>query len=488
MTGKGEQRPRRWRVESPFLVAAALLVIGQLLMYLSFARLIPLSGDEGFYVTNARLIAAALRDLPHFDAAAARELLDRLVDLGWFMPGMSFVLAPVALVTDSIPAFRLAFGLLNLGVAVAILWQLRRQGALAPLVFAVGVLIVPYYSVFAFTAWGDLLAAQLLLLLFLVVLRRFDSGDPRALSWRAAAGSGFALGLLTYVRGFYWSFSPIFAVLLFLGTAGLPSMWTRVVHGAGRTAVFVAVLLATILPWTVVVSARYGFHFTTTSTALAQILVFGDRSYLDRALGPGNVFYGIQRFVASRAAEERRTFAAQAAVERARATAGVSPLEKSRRMAANARRFFFDSEAFLERFRRLSVPHAGPFLQPRLDGACSFLKAVNFFGWRLLLACGLGIFFLPIGVSRRHLSLSVVYKAAVLVFTMHPLMAMASGRYYVEYVPFFAAAVATLTTMARPRLCTTWPRGSVDEWLVLVLQALSWAVGAVLLLGYCLFS
>jgi len=157
-------RPRRVWDCLPFLVATAAIVGSEFVAYLVFARTVPPSGDEQFYVVNARAIAAALHDVCHLDTTAARDLPKRLVDLGWFTPGMSFLLVPVAALTDSVPLFRLYVGLLNLGGTLAILWYLSRRSAAAPLIFAAGVLAVPYYSVFAFMLWGDLLAAHLLLL------------------------------------------------------------------------------------------------------------------------------------------------------------------------------------------------------------------------------------------------------------------------------------------------------------------------------------
>lgn len=476
-------RPRLVWDRLPFLVATAAIVGSELVAYLVFARTVPPSGDEQFYVVNARAIAAALHDVCHLDTTAARDLPKRLVDLGWFTPGMSFLLVPVAALTDSVPLFRLYVGLLNLGGTLAILWYLSRRSAAAPLIFAAGVLVVPYYSVFAFMLWGDLLAAHLLLLLLLVVLERIDDGDPRAASWRTAAGIGFAIGLITYVRGFYWAFCPVFILMIVLGTVGVPSLSTRIGRAAALATICTATLFATILPWTVAVSARYGFHLTTTSTTMSQISLLGSPSYVDAVGRPGNSFEW-QRMIASRAAAGGNTFAAQAALERARATADTSLAEAARRIRANVHRFFFDSEQFLARFRRLAMPQTRRSLQPSLDRAYAWLQTVNHYGWRVLAACGLTIFFLPINSSRRHVSLSVVFKCVVLIFTMHPLMVKAHGRYYVEYVPFIAAALAGLASTPRPPIALAWPRDDVDEWLIFVVQAVATCIGGVLVLGY----
>lgn len=487
MESTGDRRPRRSCGRHSLLIAAALVGGSQLVSYLVFMGSVALSGDEIVYVSNAHAIAAALRGLCRLDTAAVQALPAQLVNLGWFMPGMSFLLAPVVLLTDSIPVLRLYVGLLNLFVTLAILRRLARRSAAAPLVFTGGVLIVPYYGIYAFTAWGDLLAAHLLLLLFLVVLDRVDGREPGVVSWRAAAGIGFALGLITYVRGFQWFFVPIFAVLIVLGTDGGPPLRTRVVRAGGRVAVCAVALFATILPWTLAVSARHGFHLTTTSTTLSRICLLGSASYFEGGPRRGDAA-AWQRLITARAAANGRSFATQAAIERSRALAGTSLSDAGRRLHANVHRFFFDSEAFLERFRRLAVSQAPPPSQPALDRAYTRLQAVNHVGWRVLLGLGLVIFFMPISLSRRFVSLSVVYKCVLVIFTMHPLTVLAHGRYYVEYVPFIAAALAGLASTSRLPILAAWPRFDADEWLIGAVQATAMCVGGALCVGFILLG
>lgn len=469
------------RTPAPTVACAALVIGVEVVVYALFAARIPLSGDEAFYVASAVSILGAIRDLAHLDAAAAAEQLRHVVARGWFTPGLSIVLAPAMLVSASIPFLRLYLGVLN-GVAVcAILRRLVGDcGARAAWLYGICALLVPYYPLFFFLIWGDLLAAHLLLLLFFFVLRRRAFALAGAAPFRAAVHLGVCLGLITWLRGFYWIFLPVFVVLIFLQTDAIAALRARLARTVALGIAAAAALLAILAPWTIAVSRQFGPHLTTTSTVLSQIILFGSDEYR-RSLPPSlGIFDGVYSTITSHAEASGRTYGAQARIELAAATAGVPREEKLARIARNLRAFFLDSEEFLGRFQRLSRPPAatGPAWR---ELAFEGLIAVNHWGWRLLLMAGALLYFVPLASAAAPRFVTVVYKCVVALFSLHPFVVLAHGRYYVEYVPFVASALVWVVGNAA---APAGPTPAVDRWLVLIVQLAATIVGAAILFIY----
>ncbi len=60
-------------------------------------------GDEAYYLDSGRALSNAVRDLAWFGGPSTAELERMVVSSGWFMPGMSLVLAPLFLVAPDAP-------------------------------------------------------------------------------------------------------------------------------------------------------------------------------------------------------------------------------------------------------------------------------------------------------------------------------------------------------------------------------------------------
>ena len=97
-----------------------------------------------------------------------------------------------------------------------------------------------------------------------------------------------------------------------------------------------------------------------------------------------------------------------------------------------------------------------------------------------MLLCGVLLFLLPIKLDRRGLTLSILFKYPVLLFSLQPFVHEPHGRYYVQYVPYIAMAIA-VTTANRGRVLLTRRAANADEWLVLCGQIFALAFGATIL-------
>jgi hypothetical protein len=404
------------------------------------------------------LAMSLVRQFFQFDISEAAATLSQIVDEGWFMPGMSILLAPLTLITDPVlckeiqniqiladdpskvpsvcvqdpfPAHfvliaRFYLGVLNFAAVATILRYLQKAfGPRGPLIYMLCGLALPYYWMFSFMIWGDLIAAHLLLCLLLFVFDRIGSPmKANSHGLGSAVWIGAALGGITYLRGFYYMFAPLFAALFFLGLPPHRPLRVRIGIAALRSSGFVLALAVVLAPWTAAVTWHHGFHLTTTSTPPSRIILLGNSDKV--------------------------------------------------RIAANIRRFFFEDD-FPYRFARISEPSVGYPPREWRRSAFDILICVNYWGWRALLAIGTILLLTPIAFNTSNLFLSTIFKYVVVLYSTHPFMVLAHSRYYVEYLPFIAAALAAVAT-ARRFPFPSGPPTDAAEYAVLLGQGIVWLI------------
>jgi hypothetical protein len=471
-------------------VVAALAVV-QLLVFGLLASRIPLSGDEVWYFDTSKLILPLVSRAVRFDFHGAKEILATIIDRGWFMPGMSIIMAPVTFFTDSVAIVRLYVGALNFAAVAAILFYLQKgYGGRGPPIYLLCCLVVPYYLIYCFTIWGDLLAAHLLLCLLLLIFHRRNGSRPPGLAFATAIG--VALGMMTMVRGFYWGFAPLFAALFVFGTPAREPLSVRLRLAAAPSCALLLGLAAVLAPWTAGVTRLYGFHITTTSTTASRIILIGSDEYFSR-LEQDPCGYpvstlerditGLDNYIRCRANRERRSYAEQSRLELASAIAAASYADKVHAIIPNVRKFLFDSEAFLNRFARISNPSPDSPTTEWRSALFEILMKLNHWGWRALLTIGILLFVTPMAPSTSNLFLSTVYKYSVVLYSTHPFMVDAHGRYYVEYIPMIAVAIAAFASTPQPLLARKLPGDSL-AWLVIAGQVIALLAVPALAIAY----
>ncbi|MDC7787417.1 hypothetical protein PQJ75_17535 [Rhodoplanes sp. TEM] len=474
--------------QASLLGVSAVLGVVQLLMWVVLARHVPLSGDEFFYLSASKRVPELLVDAARLDAPRAYAALAALVGPGWFMPGMAVVLAPVSLVTDSIPVLRLYVGVLNFVLLCVLLRLLRDEfGGRAPLVYALCISIVPYYSIYAFTLWADLVGTHALLIMVLMFLRRVRTGTIEWAGNGPVFRFGLMLGALTYLRGFYWLLAPMFAVLLFLGNIGRQTMRERLSRLAIQFGVFAVGLAVVVAPWTLAVSSLHGFHLTVTSVTASRIALLGSRSYIEPIDAVGKRFMPVENHIRARAKETGLSYGDQARIERDSALSDLTFRSYAEAVAPNVGRFFLNSEQFLTRFATISASSdrwPGPEWRSLLF---SSMMSINHWGWRSLLLVGIALMLVPVAPAALNLYLSVAFKYVGLLFAVGPFVVLGHGRHYVGFVPVIAVAVACATA-SRGSLLWSRPPRAFDDWLILVGQVLAAAIASGMLFGPIAFA
>jgi hypothetical protein len=241
----------------------------------------PPYNDEQQYYDGARALSNLVRDVFAFNAPDGRELEANVVASGWFMPGMSILMAPVFVAFPDAPDWlcRAYLGLVNLGV---LLWAIRsvkrRLGPGYAALLVVFPALLPSWVLMTFTAYGDPVSGLVLVVLVAHVidlLRKLRAGEPPG--WMEAAQLGLLAIAVLYLRS---STTPVLAalgavallaaVVLLKGAA----RW-RALLQAGLAGVVFLVLLA---PWSLAASHSLGTRvLTTTTVPISLANTFGDR-------------------------------------------------------------------------------------------------------------------------------------------------------------------------------------------------------------------
>jgi len=487
--------------------AQIVAAIGLGLYYIAIAQHLHLTGDEGHYLKGGRLVARLASQAFHLDWTGAGDTVDRIVGKGWFMPGMSILLAPATVLTDSISELRLYVGLMNLALVCLALKLLRDGfGSLAQAIFLCLTLIVPYYGMFSFLFWGDLVAAQFFLVVGLLLIKKVENARGLGMSLPSGAMLGLLLTAATYLRSSYWLCLPLMLAGIFFSSSALGSLTARGRHLVRVGGACVLAFSLSLAPWSVLVSQRHGLHLTVTSRAMSQAIVFGSSEYLERT--DSNLAYRgnwrlFEKHIRRTARAAGISYREQAALELEYATEGLTLGEYSRRAVSGLGDFLLDSEAFIVRLRESFRYGHGPTLardprppvlpeeewNPKHERRFDTIETLNYWVWRLLLLCGFLLFVIPTDLDRRSLAVSMMFKYVAFVFTLQPFVVVAHGRYYVQYVPFIAMAIAVAAVLARNRRARPTRRPtSLDEWLVLAGQVLAITFGFGIVVGALLYG
>lgn len=258
----------------------ALVVVALALKAVLFARVadLPFRGDEVAYRDAGCALANLLRDLVALRGPDGAELSRNVVGSGWFMPGMGLVLTPFYLVAphaDDVWA-RLWLGLVS-GVVFVLAVRgtdrsLGRPFALALCLFPA---FVPVWVLLSLTAYGDLLAG---LVLVLLLCRLIDALREARKGVAPSVRDGLWLGFLG-IAVVYLRSSASLAVAAMAVTAVVLLVWSlrraALLPALAAGGLFVALLL----PWSISASATlHDRVITTTSVPTSLANTFGDRA------------------------------------------------------------------------------------------------------------------------------------------------------------------------------------------------------------------
>ncbi|HYG94478.1 MAG TPA: hypothetical protein VD859_12930 [Nocardioides sp.] len=425
----------------------------------------PAYNDEQAYLDGGRALSNLLRDVFASTSPDTAELERNVVASGWFMPGMSVLLAPLFVVVPEAPDWlvRVYLGGASLLVLLWVVRAVRRR--LGSSYAALVVLfpgLVPSWVVLSYSAYGDALAGLLLAVLaahVLAMLRDFRTGRGPGVA------EGIQLGLISiavlYLRSS--ASTAIVALGLVVLAIGLPLVRGRQRWRTAGVLVLAGLVFAALLaPWSVFASRTLDDRvLTTTSVPVSLANTFGERGPLfsiDDSSPPKTICFGPCD------PDSTLWFAPlRYARELSRAT-GVSEVEASQAMSDWSLRDLTSTDYARQVLHNLGaytlVPanfafHLGPEEGHGPAGRVGqFLAAgVTYLLYLPVLVLALSGL---LTVQRRSLQaqvLDVVVKLGLGALLVQPFVHVAGSRYWTTAGPFLVLAAAgfVLERMARHR-------------------------------------
>lgn len=450
-----------------FVVALCALVLIYWGATLAFMATVPLSGDEVFYTRNAAAIADLfMRGNGSFETVG-RELVGR----GWFMPGMSFALTPLYAFEPS-PGVGLVRFYMAVVVFLLWLWTLREIsrafGADSMLALLVFPTLAGTWLMFTTTAWSDLPAG---LLLVVLIARTYPLAhstlNHMAISGREVLKLELVLLLLVYLRGNLIIVALAIHVFL-LGLFLISRQWSQLLTRIGILAGGLLLFSAFLAPWSVAATRNLGDTVLTTSTlALSLGVSFGDTAELCFGPCPG--------------ADKLNLFTAASEYSRDYAQAhGLNELEVQRRMATNALQglsfadyfgqvrnnfssFVMQPTQFVTRFVDMSVLDLSSALRDRTEFVVTVLTWYVYapFTAALMLANGV-----VIRRPKKLQVLSLCVKMITLCLFLQPFFHRSHGRYWPVFAPLASVAAIFLFKFLlaiRPSFASLLPMNAVPS-------------------------
>jgi hypothetical protein len=392
------------------------------------------SGDEVAYVDGGKALSNLVRDLASLHGPDTAELSRDVVGSGWFMPGMALLLTPLYLVDPhaSVAVARGYLGLASLVLFLLAVVDVRRVlGRWYAVALAIFPGLVPMWLLFGQTAYGDLLAglvAVLLVTRMVAVLHRAWAGTPPRVR------DGALLGLLAITTVYLRSSStPLVAGV---GAVGLTALlWCRR-RALVPLLVACGVFVGLLAPWSIAASATFHARvITTTSVPMALANTFGDRDQV--CYGPcdpgSTIWFSPVRYAREVARATGTSEVTVLSQMSAYARRGVTAHSYARDVIADWHRYADDPAGFLFKLRPPGTPYA-----TAANRAIRSWTERPFFLMIKLTALALLI---VTRRSRRDQLLSVLVKIGLFALLLQPFVHLAGDRYWTTAAPLATLAV-----------------------------------------------
>jgi hypothetical protein len=417
----------------------------------------PLYGDQTAYADGGRVIANAVRDVVHGAGLPTADLEGHVVARGWFMPGMSLLLAPLFLLDPTAGTFtiRVYLGILSSVLFLAGVWAVSRTvGRRYAAVLLVIPGLIPMWVLFGFSAWGDAWAGMVILLMVPLLVRMWrrldDGGGVRV---RDAALLGLALISILYLRS---SALPLVAAVLVLAVVAVlcRARGRRLVRSLAACAVAGAVVVALLAPWSIAASRTLDDRVTTTTTMpISLAYTFGDgKNMCFGPCPPGSQWPGMVNYSMTVADQTGLTALEVQRQMRDWALRDLTPASYATQVLENFKRYVVKPAAYESRFR--PEDQVGP---TALDRFVVVATSVTYFAGLALAVLGtVAVAIRPIRRDRQVVALLASLLAATLM--SQPFVHVSTGRYWPVFAPLLGLAAAGLLAQRDRAGSSIWLR------------------------------
>ncbi len=433
---------------SPVGVALGAAAAVRLAYFFSFARFVDVSGDEWFNFDRSadilNLIGIDKLDGRSFDASVAA-----IIDRGWFMPGMSMLLAPVRAFTDSLPAARMYIGTINLLLLATIVFMVtRRFGRRSGLITAVMGGIFPAMVVFSFTFWGEMLAGQLVAVSFLLLLDLSDQPEWGKGSLRRWALVATLLLVVVYLRPSHLILVPVALLLVVLSNLHNRRKVTEAIRDSVVPAlVIIAVLVVGIAPWSYVLSShKDGFFLTTTTIELNLIVSFGLPEDVKGVPDSGNPYASWDDWVEAESTRLGEPYGEVLTAERKRVLSEVDFAHYRDTVQEQLIEFYLLENQFFNRFARSAMDNPAALDITTTRGLHSAIRDINTVMWRIMLVFGLVLLVVPLSAKKQNWWPALIFKATFIGLSIQPFVSVAHPRYFSGLASLLVVTVGAVAT------------------------------------------
>ncbi|MBC7632837.1 hypothetical protein [Aeromicrobium sp.] len=407
----------------------------------------PLEGDEAAYVDGGRALSNLVRDLSSFGPVDMEELRRNVVGSGWFMPGMSVVLTPLFVIDpdSSVIVIRAYLGVLSSLLLVLTALTVRRElGDLYAGALLVFPGLVPTWLLFSYSAWGDLWAGLLILVLvthLIAIMRRLRDGRSPDLR------QGTLLGLIAIAAVYFRSSATllVFGMLIMIGASTVLLLRGRErSRGLQFLGSAIAVFVMVLLPWSTFASQTLDARVvTTTSVPIVLANTFGDT---DRVCfgtcDPGSTIW----FSPLRYSREvaRATGRSEVEVQQqmsAYARTRVTPQSYTREVLSNLGRYTLHPGGFASSLRSHGANATGVAVSVAIT-------VVMFFA---MLAIVVAMMLAVLRKSFDQQVVSIALKLGLGALLAQPLVHLTGSRYWTTAAPLSALAAGLFIQVLRAR-------------------------------------
>jgi len=414
---------------------AVLVAIGLISFLLMMD--VDLTGDERAYKKSAIALIGFING-----ELNSLEFGTKFISHGYFMPGMSVILAPVVSFELEGVAFvyvaRVWIASINLLIVFLIMRELKNRFRSRYLSWGFLLMFLsPYALLYISTLWADMLGCLLAIYLAL----KFSTISNWTFSQASIVGLGLAM--MVYLRGNYILLLPVFVAFeIFKAEPDREGILSRLFY----LAVSIAICIILILPWSAHVSKVTDINtLTTTSLKMNQIIGFGHPSYRDRLVSEGggkHIFTAVNRAVRQRADEQGNSVSDQYKIEREKSLEGVSTDQLFLRVSKNIERYLLKPSNFPKRFIKKSCERDGLLckISEYTNGYYQKLDTTISYSVMLLLALFMVLPFKALKCPE----LAVFAKGMIFLYLAHPLLSFAHSRYFVQFFPVFSLIICFL--------------------------------------------
>lgn len=435
----------------------------RLWLYVAVGRFSAPRGDEIFYWRSAKVLLR-MAHLHEMRALGFEEGAGRIVGRGWFVPGMSGVLAPIRLFSDEWAVGRAWVGVVAFVLLLLVVRQVDRMYSRHAAVITLLIVgLLPYTAWFSLTFWGGQVGGLLMVLNLLWAVRMGrrirDGADPR---WREHVLMGVSVAACVYIRPTTLGQVLPISIVLFLAYSSRDDFWPALRKSFLRWSAMFLVFMLLFAPWSIALMVRFdGPFLIVTSRPLSQILRYAPQEEIDRV---GGSFSAWNAEIWRLAEERDQGYYEVVTAERARIGQPADAGEYLSNVSTAMTRFYDLENQFISSGFDAAAANRDNGMEPAaLERLKSRFMRINSWTWAALT-------FLVIYTLMRRWSLwqsegwlGIVLRAAMAMALFQPLTGGPHGRHISFLVPLFALSVAlALDSRMRhdvlPMPTIAWPR------------------------------